>query len=286
VVRVPCEFFLIQYVPDVVKGEFVNIGVVLREAAGRGEGARPQTQIRFTRNWARVRCLDADADLELLEALEQDLPKRLQMEMSTQDPKDAFGFFQETLSNSLQITEPKATLAENMTAEMDQLMQLYVEPLKVAKVKEERGRAFIGRARLQRAMQTEFRNAGVWNQMWQRIPASRYTRAGDPLRIDCGYRKNELAHLFQAVSLTGDVESAKSLAFSMDALRAGVKREETAELDFAAVVEPLRSVAEPGSEEEECYLFGKETMERQQIRVLTISDLSRTAETARLELGI
>ena len=26
-----CEFFLLRYVPDVVKGEFVNIGVVLLE---------------------------------------------------------------------------------------------------------------------------------------------------------------------------------------------------------------------------------------------------------------
>ena len=32
--RVQCEFFLIRYVPDVVKGEFVNIGVLLREAGG------------------------------------------------------------------------------------------------------------------------------------------------------------------------------------------------------------------------------------------------------------
>ena len=30
--RIQCEFFLIRYVPDVVKGEFVNIGVLLREA--------------------------------------------------------------------------------------------------------------------------------------------------------------------------------------------------------------------------------------------------------------
>ena len=43
--RLPCEFFLIRYVPDVVKGEFVNIGVLLREAAAgvggvAGYGAR------------------------------------------------------------------------------------------------------------------------------------------------------------------------------------------------------------------------------------------------------
>ncbi len=40
--RTPCEFFLIRYVPDAVKGEFVNIGVLLREAgaAGRRRGRR------------------------------------------------------------------------------------------------------------------------------------------------------------------------------------------------------------------------------------------------------
>ena len=62
--RVPCEFFLIRYVPDVVKGEFVNIGVVLREAGGDGSGAA--ARVRFTRDWARVGCVDAEAGLALL----------------------------------------------------------------------------------------------------------------------------------------------------------------------------------------------------------------------------
>ena len=34
--RIQCEFFLLRYVPDAVKNEFVNIGVMLREA-GRTE---------------------------------------------------------------------------------------------------------------------------------------------------------------------------------------------------------------------------------------------------------
>ena len=39
--RMPCEFFLIRYVPDPVKGEFTNIGVLLREAATRPPALRP-----------------------------------------------------------------------------------------------------------------------------------------------------------------------------------------------------------------------------------------------------
>ena len=66
-----CEFSLIRYVPDVVKGEFANIGVVLREAGGEG------AVVRFTRDWARVRCMDADADVGLLEALETEIAERV-----------------------------------------------------------------------------------------------------------------------------------------------------------------------------------------------------------------
>src|ERR1700727_2404420 len=72
--RVQCEFFLIRYVPDVVKGEFTNIGVLLREA-GRDDSA----VVRFTRDWSRVRCMDADADIGLLEGLEGEIASRLQV---------------------------------------------------------------------------------------------------------------------------------------------------------------------------------------------------------------
>jgi hypothetical protein len=284
--RVPCEFFLIRYVPDVVKGEFVNIGVLLREVEAAGGDAPPQVQIRFTRDWRRVRCMHADADIGLLEALEQEIAVRLQAGVSVHDPKAVLDVLTDTLSNSVQITEAKATLAENVTTEMEQLMRMYVEPLKGPRIKAAGEQALIGRAKLQWAIRKEFEQTGVWGQMWKKIAASKYTRAGDPLKIDCGYRPNGVIRMFQAVSLAGDVEAAKGLAFSMDALRGGLKRIEAAELDLAAVVEPLRSVAEPGSEAEERYLFGKDTMERQQIRVLTISDLNRAAQTARLELQV
>ena len=71
--RLQCEFSLIRYVPDVVKGEFANIGVVLREA-GREDSAT----VKFTRDWTRVRCMDPDADVELLESLESEIGLRLQ----------------------------------------------------------------------------------------------------------------------------------------------------------------------------------------------------------------
>jgi hypothetical protein len=285
--RLPCEFFLIRYVPDVVKGEFANIGVLLR-AAGRDDSAT----VRFTRDWSRVRCMDADADIGLLESLEAEIAARLQQgtggALEITGIKPVMEILEDTLSNSVQITEARASLAESLPAEMEQLMRMYVEPLKV---KTERKRT--GRAAITGAMRNEFERAGVWGMMRKRIAASLYTRAGDPMKIDCGYRAGVetttaggVIRMFQAVSLEGDVEGAKGLAYSAPQLRDGVLRVESAKLELTAVIEPLRAVSDAEDESMERYRFGVEAMERQEIRVVTLSDLARVAETARVELRV
>jgi Protein of unknown function (DUF3037) len=282
--RVQCEFFLIRYVPDVVKGEFVNIGVLLREAGGGAPGIDTSggAVVRFTRDWSRVRCMDADADIGLLEGLEGEIGARLRI-AGTDAPgiKPVMEILEDTLANSVQMTEVKACLAESLPAELEQLMKMYVEPLKV---KTERKRT--GRAAIAGAMRTEFERAGVWGLMRKRIAASLYTRAGDPMKIDCGYRPNGVIRMFQAVSLEGDVEAAKGLAYSAPQLMEGVQRVEAARLELTAIVEPLRAVSDTEDEAMERYRFGVEAMERQEIRVVTMSDLARVAETARVELRV
>ena len=279
--RLPCEFFLIRYVPDVVKGEFTNIGVVLREAGGGASNAAKAESavVRFTRDWSRVRCMDADADIGLLETLEGEIAERLRV-MAT-DPKPVLALLQDTLSNSVQISEARASLAESMPAELEQLMRMYVEPLKI-KVSRQR----TGRAAIAGAMRAEFERAGVWGLMRKRIAASLYTRPGDPMKIDCGYRPNGIIRMFQAVSLENDVEAAKGLAYSAPQLREGVLRVESAKLELTAVVEPLRAVSDVEDEAMERYRFGVEAMEREAIRVVTINDLARVAEAARVELRV
>ena len=282
--RVQCEFFLIRYVPDVVKGEFVNIGVLLREAGGGAPGVdTPEgAMVRFTRDWSRVRCLDADADIGLLEGLEGEIGARLRMAgADAPGIKPVMEILEDTLANSVQMTEVKACLAESLPAELEQLMKMYVEPLKV---KTERKRT--GRAAIAGAMRTEFERAGVWGLIRKRIAASLYTRAGDPMKIDCGYRPNGVIRMFQAVSLEGDVEAAKGLAYSAPQLMEGVQRVEAARLELTAVVEPLRAVSDTEDEAMERYRFGVEAMERQEIRVVTMNDLARVAETARVELRV
>jgi hypothetical protein len=270
--RVQCEFFLIRYVPDAVKNEFVNIGVLLREA-----GSDATAQVRFTRDWSRVRCMDPDADVELLEAMETEIRQRLAL--GARDVKPVMQVLEDTLSNCVQITAAKACLAESVPAELEQLTSLYIDTLKTKTTRQRSGRAAI-----LASMRSEFERARVWELMRKRIDASMYTRAGDPMRIDCGYRPNGVIRMFQAVSLRNDVEAAKGLAYSAPRLYEGVQRVEQAKLELTAIVEPLRGM--DGDEGAEQYRFGVETMEQANIRVLTVSDLVRVAETARLELRV
>lgn len=273
--RRACEFQLIRYVPDAVRNEYVTIGAILRESAEEDQPRR--TEIRFTRDWKRVRCLDPDADTALLEGMESELRRRLAEEP---DGK-LMRILEESLSLNVQMTEPKAYLAESVPAGMEELMRLYVEPQA-----RERVSKLSARAAIHARMRTEFERAGVWDLLRKRIAASEYTRPGDPLRIDAGYRPNGVIRMFHAVSFEPGLETAKVLAFSAAALRSGVERVEKAELELTAIVEPAARFGATDEEPERLamYRFGVETMEEHRIRVLTTSDMERVAETARREL--
>lgn len=268
-----CEFYLIRYVPDAVRNEYVHIGVILRDRESR------TVEVRFTRDWRRLRCLDSDADIALLEGMESDLRRRLQAEKSA----DLMRLLEESLSLSVQMTEAKAYLAESLPAGVEELMRLYVDP----PIRERLPR-LSGRAAIQARVRAEFEHVGVWDLMRKRIAASEYTRPGDPLRIDAGYRPNGIVRMFHAVSLEAGVEMAKVLAFSAAGLHSGVNRVEKASLELTAVIEPAAKLGVTDEEPERLaiYRFGVETMEEHQIRVLTTSDLGRVAETARRELRV
>ncbi|HEY3707517.1 MAG TPA: DUF3037 domain-containing protein, partial [Terracidiphilus sp.] len=246
------------------------------------EGGR--LDVRFTRDWRRVRCLDPDADTAMLEGMENELRRRLQEDLGRPEAERKFTrILDESLSLNVQMTEPKGYLAESLITGMEELMRMYVEP-----PRRERVSRLSGRAAIQSAMRNEFERAQVWGLMRKQIRAADYTRPGDPLRIDAGYRPNGVIKMFQGVSLDPGVEMAKVLAFSSASLRAGVERMEKAQLQLTAIVEPAARIGATDEEPErlEMYRFGIETMEEHEIRVLTTTDLPNIAATARRELRL
>lgn len=120
------EFFLLRYVPDAVKDEFVNIGVVMIEAGTNG-GAF--ADVRFTRDWRRVRCLDPQADVEMLEAMEREIRGQLG---EARERGVLLRRLADSFSNVIQVSPTKGCLAEEPAKEMEMLAHLYFDGPKPA----------------------------------------------------------------------------------------------------------------------------------------------------------
>ncbi len=262
-----CEFFLLRYVPDAVKGEFVNIGVVLLGPGG--------IEMRFSGDWSRVRCLDPDADLEMLQAVESELRSELahgeSRERMLLKLRDSF-------STSIQLSPVTGCLTESPQTEADLLARHYLETSAARRVKAERGAG--ARLKLAAQMRKSFEEAGVWELMMKKIAAQDYTAAGDPLRIDCGYRPNGIVRLFHAVSLQSSAEGAKLLAYSYPQVQAGMLRKLQVKTELTAVVE------ERVDREDAEVAFGIAALEQSQIIVAAASELPKFAQRARLELRV
>src|SRR5258708_30711111 len=269
--RQQCRFFLLRYAPDAVKNEFVNVGLVLVPASGGAE-------LRFTRDWSRVRCLDPQADVELLEAIEADLREKL-LEMNG-DRDFILRKIQDSFSNALQPTEFKACLAESPAAEADELARLYLE-----RSRRRQPREVGARQAIYHRMREEVESAGVWSVMGREIRAADFTRSGDPLKIDCGYLANATVKMFHALPLLGDVNAAKVLAFSLPRLAEGIRKTEGARTELTAVVEDdLESNDE--DESNEAVGFALETLAQQSIKTATLAQMPALAAQAAREMGI
>ncbi len=124
----PYRFFLLRYVPDLVNGEFVNLGLVLlggEDSAGvQPGGAAPVARLKFTNDWRRLKCLDPDIDVEMLEALERELGSRLD---DLTDREALLHTLHDKFSNTLQLSETKVSLGESPEKEIELLAKMYLE---------------------------------------------------------------------------------------------------------------------------------------------------------------
>ena len=261
------EFFLLRYVPDAVKNEFVNIGLVMLEPAANGSGF---ADVRFSRDWRRVRCLDPGADVEMLEALERDIRARL---TEVQDREALLRKLEDSFSNTIQLSPTRACLAVEPAAEIETLAKMYFEgPRRPARMEPS------GRLRILRKMRNAFEQAGVWGVLIHDIAVERYTYAGDPLTIDCGYQPNGVIKMFHAAPLNAGVDVAKVLAFSYPQIAEGIGKEKSVVAKLTAVVED--DVDRNNKE----IVFARGTLERAGIQIAFAAEMPKLAEVAKSEL--
>jgi hypothetical protein len=260
------EFFLLRYVPDAVKGEFVNIGLVMVEAGTNGAGF---ADVRFTRDWRRVRCLDPQADVEMLEALEREI-----REEQAGDRVTLLKRLEDSFSNVIQMSEMKGCLAEDPAREMEAMAEMYLEAARVTGPRE-----LAGRQRILATMREAWEQAGVL-KLLRPVPVAEYTRAGDPFKFDFGYRVGGEMKLFHAVSLKASVDAGVMLAARYPKIAEGMAK---AKEPIAAA---LTAVVDEGLDRNKDEIgFALGMMEENRIRVAAAGEMPEIAERARVELG-
>src|SRR5947209_6833178 len=131
------EYFVLRYVPDLVKNEFVNFGVVLLDAE-RKPGDQGFAMVRFTDDFRRIKCMDTNADVEMLEALAAEMGRGL---ASARDREEMLHRIDQ-FSNTIQLSDSKFLESGSPQQEMPRLMVELVESHqeKMARAPHARGR--------------------------------------------------------------------------------------------------------------------------------------------------
>jgi len=258
------EFFLLRYVPDAVKDEFVNIGVVMVEAGGSGFA-----EVRFTRDWQRVQRIDPQADFEMLAALERDIRGQL---VDKRDREALLKTMEDSFSNVIQLTPKKRCVAEDPVREIEDLASIYLESTKVVGE-----RVLSGRQRILGKMREGFEHAGV-AKFVQPVPVAPYTKPGDPFQFDFGYRVGGELKLFHAVSLKASVDAALLLAARYPRIVPVMSTVIQATPVLTAVID---DDLDRGNENVQ---FALSTMEDEKIRIAVAAEMPIIAELARREL--
>ncbi|HWX39021.1 MAG TPA: DUF3037 domain-containing protein [Candidatus Sulfotelmatobacter sp.] len=262
-----CAYHVVRYQPNLVRDEWVNIGVLLL-IPPHGNGQAPGA------GRVRQRWLEEPADLARLRrlhpAVDEDLLLRLPAAFDQQfagremDAEAILEKFDDTLSNAVQLAPRKGLLSRDPDAELDRLFRDQVEPVREAR----RGPAEVRTRGDVRARAADFfRSAKILRFMQRGVRVEEYTAPGDPMRIDFAYRRNGTRGFVHSLALGRDPGQAKLLAFT-----AGAIRERVPHSEFLAVTE--REPARGNARDQ----FVSEILRETGVRVLPLPDLRKWAE--------
>jgi hypothetical protein len=226
---------ILRYVPNLLRDEWVNIGVLLYDP---NTGERRLRLIEDEEEYDRLRSLHPRVDEESLRGLRDHMESRFSAATLSKgngpirsilrngegNPKpNATDWFQvlekwdATLSQSVQLADPKATTADDINIEID---RLYKERVAIGQdfAPARPGRATT-RDRMRDYINQVFRQAGMWNRIQTDVHVSEYTRDGDPMVLDYGYRRNDMIRGFVQTIALSRPDDAKLFAYTAQKIR-------------------------------------------------------------------
>ncbi len=256
------RYRILRYAPNLLRDEWVNIGLLLEEMAGINPGAAPRRAARLIEedaDFARIRRLHPGVDERLLRGLADEFEARLrepEVEIYLQK-------LDQTLSNAVQFSPRRAVLATDFDAELERLFRDYV-----ARPPARREAGIIEHTRnwIRQRLETILRRHRILEKIERGVRAEKFTQPGDPLRIDYAYRFNGTRGYMQIVPLDRHPSQAKVLAYTAECIR----REQT-HAEFIALTD-----AEPLPENRR-HQFVTQLFAAQQIRVVPPGGMEKLA---------
>jgi hypothetical protein len=230
----PVAYHVLRYVPNLVRDEWVNIGVLVFNSQ---TGERRLRLIEDTEEYNRVRRLHPWADEALLRRLRDDLENRLDMGNANggtggQIPwQRVLGKWDHTLSNALQIAPQRGVLSEDLDGELE---RLYADHVAVPRRSVRPGLPG-GRANIRFWCTQVFKQARIWDRLEKSVRVAEFTFPGDPARLDYSYRRNGTRGFVQTLSVSRAPQEAKTLAYNVQHIsaKAAYKTEFAAVTDVA-----------------------------------------------------
>jgi hypothetical protein len=269
------EFFLLRYVPNVAREEFVNIGLVMTQRGGDGDGF---AGAYFTKNWKRAQCLHPDIDVEMLEAIGHDVEQRVE---NVQSLPLLLHELNDQYSNAIQISEVRQCLTEDPAMELKELASTLIEmswtlqAIDPAETQRKTGRKW-----LRSQMTAAFWAQGLRGFVQADLPASPYTNKADDFTIDFGYVTGKEIKLFQAVSLVDVGQETRMFPLRVAKIVSTMPRIRTETPIFTAVAEDVFDAK--NKDVEKILAF----MKAEEIQVRHVREMPEIAKLARIELGV
>ena len=218
-----CAYRILRYTPNLVRDEWINIGVLVFDPA---TGQRRLRLIEENAEFARVRRLHPAADEALLRALRDGIER--QFDSWDGDWQKLLAKWDETLSNALQLAPQKGVVAGDLDTELERLYADHVAPPAPVSLRERAG----SRGAIRGYCNQVWRQARVWERLDKFVRAEEFTFAGDPMKLDYGYRRNGTRGFVQTLSVVREPGDAKLLAYTAERIRAKV-----ASMEFTAVTD-------------------------------------------------
>jgi Protein of unknown function (DUF3037) len=214
-----CAYRILRYTPNLVRDEWVNIGVLVYDPQS---GERRLRLIEEREEYTRVRRLHPEADEPLLRALHDDLEDRFDAARGGNGHaangrasggialQELLRKWDDTLSNALQLAPQRGVVSGDLDAELERLYTDHVAPPRAP------SRAGVPGSRMQmRSYCTQvLRQARIWDLAHIRttVRASEFTFPGDPMRIDYTYRYNGTRGFIQTLSVSRSPADSKGIA--------------------------------------------------------------------------